>query len=186
MNGNILTSDVIILCLFSGSRLGSPVTSGVTRRQSRVNFVDCKGIFTPPPPPNTSYLGTKKYPSFTKSRTWGGLKNTPSSAKSIFLSTNLSCIHTYIHIYIQTHIHTYVCTHIRIYTHTCIYKMCVCVCVCMWFRRKGDIVIDDKSQSNIFNKCLYLQNIKQENVQKCLIFIWQRFALVYQSHTLFL
>ena len=47
----ILTFDVIILCLFSGRssgiRLGSPVTSGVTLRQSRVYFVDCKGIFTP-------------------------------------------------------------------------------------------------------------------------------------------
>ena len=30
-------------------QLLSPVTLGVTRRQSRVYFVDCKGIFTPPP-----------------------------------------------------------------------------------------------------------------------------------------
>ena len=30
-----------------GSKLGSPVTSGVTRRQGRVYFVDCKGISTP-------------------------------------------------------------------------------------------------------------------------------------------
>ena len=30
-----------------GSRLGSPVTSGVTRRQSHVYFVDCKGILNP-------------------------------------------------------------------------------------------------------------------------------------------
>ena len=43
----ILTFDFIILCLFSGSKLGSPVTSAVTRRQSRVYFVDCKGILTP-------------------------------------------------------------------------------------------------------------------------------------------
>ena len=28
-------------------KLGSPVTSGVTRRQSRAYFVDCKGILTP-------------------------------------------------------------------------------------------------------------------------------------------
>ena len=62
---------------FSGSRLGSLVTSVVT--QSRVHFVDCKGIFTP----HTSYLGTKKYHSFTKSRTCGGLKKTPSSAKYV-------------------------------------------------------------------------------------------------------
>ena len=33
--------------MFSGSKLGSPVTLGVTRRQSRVYFVDCKGILTP-------------------------------------------------------------------------------------------------------------------------------------------
>ena len=48
----ILTSDVIILCLFSGSKWRQQtrkpwVTSGVTRRQSRVYFVDCKGILTP-------------------------------------------------------------------------------------------------------------------------------------------
>ena len=71
--------DFIILCLFCGNKLGSPVTSGVTRRQSRVCFVDCKGIFTP----HTSYLGTKKYHSFTKSRTCGGLKKTPSSTKYV-------------------------------------------------------------------------------------------------------
>ena len=41
--------------------------------------MDCKGNFTP----HTSYLGTKKYPSFTKSRTCGGLKKTPSSAKYV-------------------------------------------------------------------------------------------------------
>ena len=70
---HILTLDFIILCLFSGSKLGSSVTSGVTRRQSRVYFMDCKGTFTP----HTSYLGTKKYPSFTKSRTCGGLKKDP-------------------------------------------------------------------------------------------------------------
>ena len=34
--------------MFSGSsKLGSPVTSGVTRRQSRIYFVECKGILTP-------------------------------------------------------------------------------------------------------------------------------------------
>ena len=33
--------------MFSGSKLGSPVTSAVTRHQSRVYFVDCKGILTP-------------------------------------------------------------------------------------------------------------------------------------------
>ena len=66
----IITLDFIIRCLYSGSRLGSPVTSGVTQRQSRVYFVDCKGIFAP----HTSYLGTKKYPSFTESRTCGGLR----------------------------------------------------------------------------------------------------------------
>ena len=42
-----MTFDFIILCLFSGSKLGSPVTSAVTRRQSRVYFVDCEGILTP-------------------------------------------------------------------------------------------------------------------------------------------
>ena len=31
----------------SEARVGSQVTSGVTRRQSRLYFVDCKGIFTP-------------------------------------------------------------------------------------------------------------------------------------------
>ena len=69
----ISTLDFIILYLFSGSKPGSPVTSGVTRCQSRIYFVDCKGIFTP----HTSYLGSKKYPSFTKSRTCGGLKKDP-------------------------------------------------------------------------------------------------------------
>ena len=91
----ILTLDFVILCLFGGSRLGSPcpgahVTSGVTRRQSRVHIVDCKGIFTP----HTSYLGTKKkYPSFTKSWTCGGLKKDPffrgilnASAAPLYLS----------------------------------------------------------------------------------------------------
>ena len=69
-NGNTnLTFDVIILCLFSGSRLRSPVSSGV----NRVNLVDCKGISNP----HTSYLGTKEYPSFTKSHTCGGLKKDP-------------------------------------------------------------------------------------------------------------
>ena len=72
----ILTLDFIILCLFSGSKLGSPVTSGVTRRQSCVYFVDCKGISST----HTLYLGTKKYRSFTKSRTCGG---PPSSAKYV-------------------------------------------------------------------------------------------------------
>ena len=43
----ILILDFIILCLFSGSRLGSPVTSRVTRRHSRVYSVNCKGICTP-------------------------------------------------------------------------------------------------------------------------------------------
>ena len=33
--------------MFSGSKLGSPVTSGVTLRQSCGYFVDCKGILTP-------------------------------------------------------------------------------------------------------------------------------------------
>ena len=58
-----LTLYSIILCLFSDSSTGSrsPVTSGVTRRQSRRYFVDCKGIFTP----HVTYLGTKRYPSFT-------------------------------------------------------------------------------------------------------------------------
>ena len=48
--------------------------------------MDCKGIFTPPPPPPiTSHLGTKNYPSFTKSRTCGGVKKKtfPSCAKYI-------------------------------------------------------------------------------------------------------
>ena len=53
---------------------GSPVTSGVTRRQSCIYFVDCKGISIP----HTSYLGTKKYPSFTKSRACEGFKKDPS------------------------------------------------------------------------------------------------------------
>ena len=33
--------------MFSGSKLGSPVTSGVTLHQIRVYFVACKGILTP-------------------------------------------------------------------------------------------------------------------------------------------
>ena len=49
MNGNTYFNFrfYIILCVFCGSKLGSPVTSGVTRRHSRVYFVDCEGIFTP-------------------------------------------------------------------------------------------------------------------------------------------
>ena len=47
--------------------------SGVTRRQSRIYFVDCYGIFTP----HTSYLVIKKYPFYTKSWTFRGLKNDP-------------------------------------------------------------------------------------------------------------
>ena len=49
----ILTLDFIILCLFSGSkwrqqtRKPSHFGSGVTRCQSRVYFMDCKGILTP-------------------------------------------------------------------------------------------------------------------------------------------
>ena len=55
LDERILTLDFIILCLISSSRLGSLVTSGVTRRHSRGYFVDCKGILSP----HTSYLGTK-------------------------------------------------------------------------------------------------------------------------------
>ena len=45
------------------SKFGSLVTSGVTRRQSQVYFVDSKGIFTPTP-----YFvpGYKKVPLFYK------------------------------------------------------------------------------------------------------------------------
>ena len=57
MNGNIQFKiydllDFIFLCLLSGSRLVSPFTSGVTRRQSCGYFIYCNGIFTP----HTSYL----------------------------------------------------------------------------------------------------------------------------------
>ena len=41
---------MLAICLAAasgGSKLRSPVTSGVTRRQSRVYFVDCKLILTP-------------------------------------------------------------------------------------------------------------------------------------------
>ena len=53
--------DAIILCLFSGSRLESPVTSGVTRRQSRIYSWIVRG-FSPP------YFvpGYKKVPFFYK------------------------------------------------------------------------------------------------------------------------
>ena len=70
----------MILCLLSDSRLRSPVTSKVSRRQSHGYFVDCKGIFIPPPP-HTSYLGSKKYPSFTNRVHAEFLKKTPSSVK---------------------------------------------------------------------------------------------------------
>ena len=50
--------------------------------------------FSPPPPSYTSYLGTKKDPSFTKSRTCRGLKKGPilreirntGAAPSMYLS----------------------------------------------------------------------------------------------------
>ena len=75
----ISTLDFIILCLFNGSRLGSLVISRVTRRQSRGYFVDGKGMFTP----HTSYLGTKKYPSFTNRGHAEVLKKTHSSTKYV-------------------------------------------------------------------------------------------------------
>ena len=63
-----LTLDFIILCLFSGSRFGRPRHFGSHSASDREYFVDCKVIFTP----HTSYLGTKKYHSFTNPRTCGG------------------------------------------------------------------------------------------------------------------
>ena len=66
-------SSACLAAASGGSKFGSPVTLGVTRRQSRVYFMDCKGILTP-------ILRTwvqKKYPSFTKLRTCGGLKKGP-------------------------------------------------------------------------------------------------------------
>ena len=88
MGTRILTLYFTILYLFrgssSGSRLGSPVTSGVTRRQSRGYFVDFYGIFTSGESPPYFVPGYKKVPIFYKSRTCGGLKKkTPSSAKYV-------------------------------------------------------------------------------------------------------
>ena len=53
MNGNtyfnlrFYESSACLAAASGGSKLGSPVTSGVTRRQSRVYFVDFKRILTP-------------------------------------------------------------------------------------------------------------------------------------------
>ena len=58
---------------FAAADSEAHVTSGVTRRQSRIYFVDCKGTFTP----HTSYLVTKIYPFYTKSRAFRGLKKDP-------------------------------------------------------------------------------------------------------------
>ena len=65
--------------MFSGSKLGSPDTSGVTRRQSRVCFRDCKGILTP-------ILRTCVQKSTLLLQNRGHaevLKKTPSSAKYV-------------------------------------------------------------------------------------------------------
>ena len=81
----ILTFDVIIRCLFSGSssgsRLGSPVTSGVSRRQSHLYLVDCKGMFIPPLP---LILRTWVQQILLQNRGHAEvLKKTPSSAKYV-------------------------------------------------------------------------------------------------------
>ena len=73
-----------MLCLFNGSKWRQQtrkpwVTSGVTRRQSRVYFVDCKGILTP-------ILRTWVQKSTLLLQNRGHaevLKKTPSSAKYV-------------------------------------------------------------------------------------------------------
>ena len=79
MGTRILTLDFIVLCLFSGSKLGSPVTSEVTRRQSRAYFVDCERIFTP-----ILRTWVQKSTLLLQNR-WHAevLKKTPSSAKYV-------------------------------------------------------------------------------------------------------
>ena len=65
--------------MFSGSKLGSPVTSGVTRRESRVYFVDCKGILTP-----VLRAWVQKSTLLLQNRGHAEvLKKTPSSAKYV-------------------------------------------------------------------------------------------------------
>ena len=69
----------VLVAASGGSRLGSPVTSGVTRRQSRVYFVDCNGILTP-------ILRTMVQKSTLLLQKRGHaevLKKTPSSAKYV-------------------------------------------------------------------------------------------------------
>ena len=69
----------IIAAASGGCKLGSPDTSGVTRRQSRVCFVDCKGILTP-------ILRTWVQKSTLLLQNRGHakvLKKTPSSAKYV-------------------------------------------------------------------------------------------------------
>ena len=62
-----------------GSKLGSLVTSGVTRRHSRVYFVDCKGIFTP-----ILRTWVRKSTLLLQNRGHAEvLKKTPSSAKYV-------------------------------------------------------------------------------------------------------
>ena len=65
--------------MFSGSKVGSPDTSGVTRRQSRVCFVDCKGILTP-----ILRIWVQKSTLLLRNRGHAEvLKKTPSSAKYV-------------------------------------------------------------------------------------------------------
>ena len=85
-----LTLDVIILCLFSGSRLGSSdinIDTNNIRCISKVQYcrttdsdaqslresLGVRGDFQP----LFFVPGFRKYPSFTKLRTWGGLKKDP-------------------------------------------------------------------------------------------------------------
>ena len=68
----ILTIDFIILCLFSGGKWRQQTRKPLGVRTAYISWIVRE--FSPPPPPHTSYLGTKKYPTFTKSRTCRGLK----------------------------------------------------------------------------------------------------------------
>ena len=65
--------------MFGGSKLGSPVTSGVTRRQSRVYFLDCKVILT-----HILRTWVQKSTLLLQNRVHTEvLKKTPSSAKYV-------------------------------------------------------------------------------------------------------
>ena len=75
----ILYSSACLAAASGGSKLGRPVTSGVTLRQIRVYFVACKGILTP-------ILRTWVQKSTLLLQNRGHaevLKKTPSSAKYV-------------------------------------------------------------------------------------------------------